>query len=94
MVPADELLPTAHALARDMVSCDQDTVRACKRLIEDGFALPLGEAMALEAQVNGTRRSRPGQIAERRAAVQQRGAGTSALGYAGLPARKRACTRP
>ena len=56
-----------------MVECDQDTVRTCKRLIEDGFALPLGEAMALEAEVNGGRRSRPGEIAERREAVLRRG---------------------
>lgn len=73
VVPAEDLLSTAHALARDMVSCDQDTVRTCKRLIEDGFALPLGEAMALEAEVNSTRRSQPGQIGERRAAVLRRG---------------------
>lgn len=73
VVPADDLLPAAQALARDMVECDQDTVRTCKRLIEDGFALPLGEAMALEAQVNSGRRSQPGRIAERRAAVQRRG---------------------
>ena len=73
VVPADDLLPTAHALARDMVSCDQDTVRTCKRLIEDGFALPLGEAMALEAEVNSGRRAQPGEIAERREAVLRRG---------------------
>lgn len=73
VVPADDLLPAAQALARDMVECDQDTVRTCKRLIEDGFALPLGEAMALEAEVNGGRRSQPGQIAERREAVLRRG---------------------
>ena len=73
IVPADDLLPAAQALARDMVECDQDTVRTCKRLIEDGFALPLGEAMALEAKVNSGRRSQPGKIAERRAALQRRG---------------------
>ena len=74
VVPADELLPAARALAEDMVSCDDETVRACKRLIEDGFALPLGEAMALETEVNRSRqRAKPDQVAERRLEVQRRG---------------------
>ena len=73
VVPADELLAAARALAEDMLSCDQDTVRACKRLLEDGFALPLGQAMDLEKEVNGTRRSQPAQIAKRRVALQRRG---------------------
>lgn len=74
VVPADELLPAARTLAADMLSCEQDTVRTCKRLIDDGFALPLGEAMALEAEVNGARqRPQRGQIAERTIAVKRRG---------------------
>ena len=74
VVPPDELLPTCRALAAEMVSCDQDTVRTCKRLIEDGFALPLGEGMALEAEVNGSRsRAEPGDIGQRAAAVKERG---------------------
>ena len=66
VVPADELLPAARALAEDMLSCGDETVRACKRLTEDGFALPLGEAMALESGVNRSRpRTKPDQIAAR-----------------------------
>ena len=49
-----------------MLSCDDETVRACKRLTEDGFALPLGEAIALESGVNRSRpRTKPDQIAAR-----------------------------
>ncbi|MDO9482747.1 MAG: hypothetical protein Q8S96_12860 [Hydrogenophaga sp.] len=50
-------------------------LRAYKRLIDEGFCLPFGEAMALEAQ-----RSKkwavaqtPAEMARRRAAVQERG---------------------
>ena len=74
VVPAEELMSTCRALAEDMLSCVPDTVRVCKRLIEDGFALPLGEAMALEAAVNRAhQRPQAQQIAERREAVQRRG---------------------
>ncbi len=74
VVPAEDLLPTCLALAQDIRSCIPQTVRACKRLIEDGFALALGDGMALEAETNGEHeRAPPETIAERRASVQQRG---------------------
>lgn len=74
VVSADDLLPACRALAQEILSCVAETVRTCKRLIEDGFALPLGEGMALEGKVNGEReRASPTLLAERRAGVQQRG---------------------
>jgi len=77
LVPADALLPAAMALARDIASIEPDFIAAYKRLVDDGFRLPLGEALALE-----TNRSRaanaavtPQAVAARRAAVQARGRG-------------------
>jgi enoyl-CoA hydratase len=48
VVPADELLGTACAMARDMCSCLPEMLRHYKAVIRDGYALPFGEAMALE----------------------------------------------
>jgi enoyl-CoA hydratase len=47
VAPAD-LLPACHKLARDMLSVPDVGLRAYKRIIDDGFALPLGEALRLE----------------------------------------------
>lgn len=71
----EALLPAALALAADMASALPDMVSAYKCLIDDGQRLPLGEALALEAQ-----RSREWaatlsaeSLAARRDSVQQRG---------------------
>ena len=48
VVAPEALLATAQALGRDMASCVPDVLRAYKRLIDDGAALSLGEAMTLE----------------------------------------------
>ncbi|MBD0272267.1 MAG: enoyl-CoA hydratase [Acetobacteraceae bacterium] len=50
VLPADRLLPAARALARDMLSAVPDMLPAMKRLIDDGYALPFVEAMALERE--------------------------------------------
>jgi len=75
VVAPEALLPTCEALARDMLSCDPRTLRAYKGLIDEGFGLPYREALRLESE-----RSRahvqavsPGDVAARRAAIQQRG---------------------
>ncbi|MBI1238815.1 MAG: enoyl-CoA hydratase [Alphaproteobacteria bacterium] len=44
----DALLPAARKLAQDMASCDPVMLKDYKRVIDDGFAMPFGEAMALE----------------------------------------------
>ena len=75
VVPADELLPTCRRLAQDMLSCDPASLRGYKRLIDEGFALPYGEALEHETRVSAEhlRRVRPEDVASRREAVQHRG---------------------
>jgi enoyl-CoA hydratase len=75
VVASDELLPTCRRLAHDMCTTEPAVMRAYKRIIDDGYAMPFGEAMAMER-----RRSREHaltvsaqSIAERRSHVQQRG---------------------
>jgi enoyl-CoA hydratase len=48
VVPAEQLLDSARALARDMLSCVPEMLLRYKATIDDGFALPFGEGMALE----------------------------------------------
>ena len=48
VVPAEGLMDAARALARDMLSCVPEMLVRYKAIIEDGFALPFGEGMALE----------------------------------------------
>lgn len=50
VVAPGDLLTTAQALARDIASADPTMVRAYKKLIDDGYALPFGEGLALEQQ--------------------------------------------
>ncbi len=50
VVDAETLMPTCLALGADMASCEPEVLRAYKRLIDDGLALPLGEALAMEAE--------------------------------------------
>ena len=48
VVPVDELLPAARALAGDMLSCLPEMLARYKAIIDDGFALSFGEGMQLE----------------------------------------------
>lgn len=75
VTPPAELLPTCRALAFDMLSCDPAALRGYKRLIDEGFALSYGEALAHESRVSAGHMARvsPDQVAKRRAQVQQRG---------------------
>jgi enoyl-CoA hydratase len=72
--PAD-LLATARRLATDIASAAPDMVRRYKALIDEGFGMPLAEAMRHERAVADA--SNPGldpaAIEARRAAVQNRG---------------------
>lgn len=75
VVEPDALLPAAQALARDIASADPEMVRAYKALIDDGYALPFGEALALE-QRRSTAANRyvsAGDVEARRQAVMARG---------------------
>lgn len=75
VVPADQLLPAATALAADMAGIDPGFSRAYKALIDDGFAASFADGMALEharsSQAN--RAVTPDAVAQRREAVQARG---------------------
>jgi enoyl-CoA hydratase len=75
VVPPTELLPAARALARDMLSCDRRSLLGIKRLYDQGFATTLGEGLRLEAKESAAhaREVRPGEIADRRRGIQERG---------------------
>ncbi|MBN8485354.1 MAG: enoyl-CoA hydratase [Sphingomonadales bacterium] len=75
VVPADELLPAAKKLAADIATADPAMVGAYKALIDDGFALPFGEAMALEHRTSSARNAQVSgdEVEERRRAVMERG---------------------
>lgn len=75
VVPHDELLPTALRLAADIVSCDQDAVRANKRLYDEGSLLAPGEAIAFELELFRSRRLDAATIEARRDAIVERGRG-------------------
>jgi enoyl-CoA hydratase len=75
VVPADELVPAAVALAADMLSCDRRSMLAYKKLIDDGMGMTFADAMALEARVSieNAATVTAESIAERRDAVRSRG---------------------
>jgi enoyl-CoA hydratase len=75
VVEADALLPTAIALARDMASIDPAMSAAYKALIDDGFALPFGEGLTLEAErsIAANTQVAPEAVEQARQAVMARG---------------------
>ncbi len=74
VVPRDQLLPTAIALARDMISCVPEAMFTYKRMIDQGFDLPLGDAMEYELEANRKHQSpTPETVAARLNGVQTRG---------------------
>ena len=75
IVAPDELLPTCRALARDILSCDPIVMRAYKRVIDEGFALSLGDGLRRENEAARAhaRTLTAESIATRRAGVQARG---------------------
>src|SRR6185369_7171591 len=50
VVAPQELLPTCHALARDMLSCVPDVMRSYKKVIDDGYAETFARGLVLEAE--------------------------------------------
>ena len=77
VVDRSELIATCRKLARDMMSCDPETMRGYKALIDRGFAMPFEEALAYERKVSAEHMTRvdPAKIASRRRAIQERGRG-------------------
>ena len=54
VVAPAQLLPTCSALARDMLSVPDAALRSYKRIIDAGFALAFGEALAAERALSGS----------------------------------------
>jgi enoyl-CoA hydratase len=50
VVAPPDLLPTCQALASDILSSPRDMIQKYKKLIDDGFHLPLAEGLALEKE--------------------------------------------
>jgi enoyl-CoA hydratase len=75
VVEADGLLPACERLARDMLSCDPEVMRAYKRVIDDGFAENFATGRRIERDANRAhaRNVTPESIEERRKLVQERG---------------------
>ncbi len=75
VVAPGALLPTARQLAADIASADPGMVTAYKALIDDGFALSLGEGLALEQRRSATRNAAvdAAEVEQRRHAVVARG---------------------
>jgi enoyl-CoA hydratase len=75
VVPAEELLPTCRALAKDILSCVPEMVRSMKRVIDSGYAASLKDGLRIEhdAWAEHVRTVTPEAIAARRAGIQQRG---------------------
>jgi enoyl-CoA hydratase len=75
VVPANELLATAKALAADMATIDPAFSAAYKRLINDGYATTFGDGMALEQTRSVAANSQVSAqaVETARAAVQARG---------------------
>jgi enoyl-CoA hydratase len=49
VLPPAELMPRARAIAAAIAQCPPEGVRAMKSIIDRGLALPMGEAIAMEA---------------------------------------------
>jgi len=75
VVEHDELLPAAQALAADMASCVPHVMTGYKKLIDEGLAMPLPEALRYERQagIESSKQIETREIAARRSAVQSRG---------------------
>ncbi|MBE7418962.1 MAG: enoyl-CoA hydratase [Ideonella sp.] len=77
VVPPEQLLDTARALAADMLLAQPGMLERYKAVIDDGFALAFGDGMALEAQrareFNATVSA--AEIEQRREGVRERNRG-------------------
>jgi len=75
VVAPEVLLPTCEALARDMLSCVPEVVRAYKHVIDSGYAQSLADGLAIEAAAarEHARTLTAELLGARRAGVQQRG---------------------
>jgi len=74
VVPAGELMAAAKKLAADMATIPVETLSLYKGIIDEGFALPYGEALAHEHKASSAhnRTVTPEAVEARRAAIQAR----------------------
>jgi enoyl-CoA hydratase len=75
VVPHEQLLATARAVAADIVGNDPVTVRALKRSYDQGSRLTLADCHALEQEIFRSWRVEPAEVERRRAAIMERGRG-------------------
>ncbi|AMN46202.1 enoyl-CoA hydratase [Steroidobacter denitrificans] len=75
VVAAADLLPVCRSLAAEMASTVPELLKAYKKLIDDGYGMPLAEAMGYERSLAlaYARTVSPAVIATRRTSVQARG---------------------
>jgi enoyl-CoA hydratase len=77
VVEPAELMPAAMKLAREIASIPVDMLVTYKRMIDDGFALPMGEALSLEHERSTVWNAdvTPERVEANRLAVLARGRG-------------------
>jgi enoyl-CoA hydratase len=75
VVEPAELMPVALKLAGEMASIDGDMLITYKAMIDDGYALPMGEGLKLEHERSVVHNAEvtPEMVEARRLAVQARG---------------------
>jgi len=75
VVAPEELMPAALKLAADIATIPAETLALYKKIIDDGYALPLGAALKHETDVSAphNRSVTPEMVEARRAAIQARG---------------------
>ena len=75
VLPGDALLAAARDVAAAMLAAPPDMLRAYKRLIDDGLAMPFGDALAMERRLGreANARVRPQDVAARRESLFARG---------------------
>lgn len=75
VVEPDQLMPAAMRLAADMAQIPAETLATYKRIIDSGYDLTLGDALALERQLSNmhSRSVTAEEVAARRGAIQARG---------------------
>lgn len=75
VVAADELMAVAEQMASEMCACVPHIMQQYKKLINDGFSMPLDEAMVYEEKIaiESAKVAAAGMLATRRDAVIEKG---------------------
>jgi enoyl-CoA hydratase len=80
VVPPDQLMPLARQMAADMLSAVPHMLTALKKVMDDGFAVSLGDGLGIEGERARAANTavKPGEVEARRAAIRERGKAQSA----------------